>query len=336
MKLANPRFRDIFQKPMIGNLYYSSIKTISQAWAGETAIITGGTRGIGLAIAKDFTKNGVRCVIIGRNSEVVRQTVESLSLDSKETQDKGDLRNHLGLVCDVSNQKDVENVSKEFGKLGQINYLINSAGISRDGLIIRIPNKDIEDTINVNLLGTIYMCRHVAKIMIRQKEGCIINISSQIGSHGNIGQSIYGASKAGIVGFSKSLAKELAPRNIRVNVIAPGFIETDMTLGISKKNRDEILSKTLLKRFGKPEDVSQAVMYLAKANFVTGQVNENFSSELIVRLVGENLGKMFEIEIESEIFAFSDINSRWRLVHVKKLEDSKLGFKSNYRRKIQN
>ena len=155
----------------------------------------------------------------------------------------------------------------------QIDCLVNAAGISRDGLLIQMKERDLLDTIDTNLLGTIRVSQQVAKMMLRKRQGgCIINVASVIGMHGNVGQSAYSASKAGIIGFTKSLAKELGPYRIRVNAIAPGFIETDMTSDISKEKKQKILDAISLRRFGHVEDVSLAAVFIAQSNYFHGQI----------------------------------------------------------------
>jgi NAD(P)-dependent dehydrogenase (short-subunit alcohol dehydrogenase family) len=153
--------------------------------------------------------------------------------------------------------------------------LVNAAGISRDGLLIQLKDQDLMDTMNTNLLGTMRVSQHVAKHMLRKRQGgCIINISSVIGLHGNVGQSVYSASKAGIIGFTKSLAKELGPSNIRVNAIAPGFIETDMTSDMSLEKKQKMLDLIPLRKFGQVQDVALAAQFIAESGYLHGQVLE--------------------------------------------------------------
>lgn len=153
----------------------------------------------------------------------------------------------------------------------QIDYLINAAGISRDSLLIQLKDQDLQDIINTNLLGTMRMSQHVTKAMMRKRKGgCIINISSVVGIHGNVGQCAYSASKAGIIGFTKSLAKEVGPAKIRVNAIAPGFIETDMTADMADK--DKIIKLIPLGKFGSVQDVSLAALFIAQSEYIHGQV----------------------------------------------------------------
>lgn len=155
----------------------------------------------------------------------------------------------------------------------QVHYLINAAGMSKDALLVKLRYEDLEDTMNTNLLGTIRVSQHVAKSMLKWRQGgCIINISSVVGERGNIGQSAYSASKAGIIGFTKSLAKELGPSQIRVNAIAPGFIHTDMTQDIPDEKKLKIIENIPLRRFGHVNDVSLAALFIAQSEYIHGQV----------------------------------------------------------------
>lgn len=157
-------------------------------------------------------------------------------------------------------------------KSQQIDYLVNAAGISRDSLLIQMKEKDLLETMNTNLLGTMRVSQHVVKSMLRKRQGgCIINISSVVGIHGNAGQSVYAASKAGIIGFTKSLAKEVGPSKIRVNAIAPGFIDTDMTSDITEDKKQRILASIPLGRFGNVQDVSLAALFIAQSEYLHGQ-----------------------------------------------------------------
>ncbi|KAG0254309.1 hypothetical protein BG011_005824 [Mortierella polycephala] len=155
---------------------------------------------------------------------------------------------------------------------GPVDYLIHSAGVARDSLLISHSAQDIQDTIATNLMGTIWVNKAVAKGMMRRKKGAIVNISSVVGLQGNTGQSVYSASKSAIVGFSKSLSKELGSRGVTVNVIAPGYIDTDMTSSIPDARKKDIATRTSLGRLGRPEDVAEAALFLAQAKFITGQV----------------------------------------------------------------
>ncbi|KAF1801992.1 3-oxoacyl-reductase [Mucor lusitanicus] len=234
------------------------------SFAHKTAIITGATRGIGLNIAQAFAKQGARTILIGRDSERVKH-IEDTFRSTYSGQE------HQGIVLDVSNKDAIDQVFKQTLKGQQIDYLINAAGISRDSLLIQLKDQDLQDIINTNLLGTMRMSQHVTKAMMRKRKGgCIINISSVVGLHGNVGQCAYSASKAGIVGFTKSLAKEVGPAKIRVNAIAPGFIDTDMTADIADK--DKILKLIPLGRFGSVQDVSLAALFIAQSEYIHGQV----------------------------------------------------------------
>lgn len=233
----------------------------------NVAVITGGTRGIGKQIALELAKNGYDIVTNYRT----------------ENDDLKDLINQvekLGVKintykCDVSNFENTEefikNVISDFGK---IDVLINNAGITKDGLLMRMKKEDFEDVIDVNLVGTFNITRNVIPYMIKAKRGRIVNISSVVGVSGNAGQTNYSASKAGIIGFTKSLAKEVASRNITVNAVAPGFIQTKMTEVLKNEVKDGILKQIPLKRFGTTEDVAKAVKFLVSedSSYITGQV----------------------------------------------------------------
>ncbi|RKO84053.1 hypothetical protein BDK51DRAFT_17704 [Blyttiomyces helicus] len=160
---------------------------------------------------------------------------------------------------------------QQLSSLGPIDVLVNSAGITGDSLLITMDPQRAADVITTNLLGTIYTCRAAARGMLRRKQGCIINIASVAGIKGNEGQSVYSASKAGVIGFTRSLARELGGRNIRVNAIVPGYIETEMTAGIHEDKKAAYRSATPLGRFGTPEDIAQAAVFLSEAKFITGQ-----------------------------------------------------------------
>ncbi|KAF9976864.1 reductase [Modicella reniformis] len=234
--------------------------------ANTLTLISGGTRGIGLATAKLFALNGSRIVILGRDQDRIKHVLD------KELAPIASPSGHVGFQCDVSKSEDVEQAIKEVSKIAPVDYLVSSAGIARDSLLIAQSTHDMESLINTNLMGTIWINKAIAKGMIRRKRGAIINISSVVGIQGNIGQSIYSASKAALIGFSKSLSKELGSRGITVNVIAPGYIDTDMTSSIPEEKKKEIIAKTSLGRFGHPEDVAEAALFLAQAKFITGQV----------------------------------------------------------------
>lgn len=230
------------------------------------AIVTGSTRGIGKDIAISLAKEGYN-VVINYNSN------EQKALEVKEL---CDMYNESIIVrANVSSMEDSNLlVNKAIEKFGRIDLLVNNAGITKDNLLLRMSEDDFDSVINTNLKGVFNLSKLVSKIMLKQKSGNIINLASVVGITGNAGQANYAASKAGIIGFSKSLAKELASRGIRVNCIAPGFIDTDMTNVLSLEQKTKILSSIPLNKFGTPSDVSNLVLFLAsdKASYITGQV----------------------------------------------------------------
>jgi len=230
---------------------------------GKVALITGGSRGIGKACAIELAKNGYDIAItyIG-NDEAAAQTIKELeAYKIKAKSYKFNIADKDACI------KAVTEIHTEFG---EINVLVNNAGITKDGLFIRMSAENWEDVINTNLNSAFYMCQPVSKIMMKQREGCIVNMSSIVGVVGNAGQANYSAAKAGLIGLTKSLAKELGSRNIRVNAIAPGFINTDMTKDL---DTEKITSIIPLKRLGEPEDIAKTVKFLAcDSTYITGQV----------------------------------------------------------------
>lgn len=236
--------------------------------SGKIALITGSARGIGKAIALELANHGAKIVIndiLPKNE--IDKTLEEIRKSGEQA---------IGIRADITIFEEVESMVKEIiNKFGKIDILVNNAGIIRDSLLIRMKEEDWDAVININLKGTFNCSKTVAKYMMRQKSGGkIVNISSVIGLVGNIGQANYAASKAGIIGLTKSMAKELALRNINVNAIAPGFIETDMTKKLSEKIRQDLLQQIPLKRLGTVEDVAKTVYFLVSdtANYITGQV----------------------------------------------------------------
>ena len=230
---------------------------------GKTAIITGGSRGLGAAIACRFASMGADIAIIYSGSHRAAQDI--CQRCSEESGAKA-----LAYQCDVADFEAVkETVAKIKEDFGTAHILVNNAGITCDGLIATMKEEDFDKVIDVNLKGAFNMIRHCTGFFIRNREGCIINISSVSGLMGNAGQSNYAASKAGLIGLTKSVAKELAARNIRCNAIAPGFIATDMT---GDQADNPLLKMIPLGRMGNPADVAQAAAYLAVAAYVTGEV----------------------------------------------------------------
>ncbi len=240
---------------------------MSTSLKGKSAVITGGVRGIGKAIALRLAHSGINLIINYNSNEEAAQTL------SQEINSSGS--RCIAIQGDISNPQDalkVINLSLECFE--RLDILVNNAGINRDGLLIRMKEEDFNRVVAVNLLGTFYCTKYAGKIMIKARQGRIVNISSVVGIGGNIGQANYAASKAGVIGFTKSVAKELATRNITVNAIAPGFIKTDMTDQLSPEQQENILSRIPMGRFGSPEDVAHMVHYLVseEANYITGQV----------------------------------------------------------------
>ncbi len=233
----------------------------------RVALITGGSRGIGKAIALELADNGYDIVI---NYRTVNDELENLK---KEIESK---KVECFLVYgDVSKFEDCENmIKKAIEKFEKIDVLVNNAGITKDGLIMRMKKEDFESVIDINLTGTFNVTRNVIPYMMKQRNGRIINLSSVVGVSGNAGQTNYSASKAGIIGFTKSLAKEVASRNILVNAIAPGFIETDMTSVLSDQVKEAILKQIPLKRMGEANEIAKLVKFLASddSRYITGQV----------------------------------------------------------------
>lgn len=235
--------------------------------SGKTAIITGATRGIGKGIAEVFAKNGCNIAFTFASSvekaKIIENDLNTLGIKAKAYQ------------SDASNfeaaQKLVDDVLAEFGK---IDIVINNAGITKDNLLMRMSLEDYEEVIRVNLNSAFNLTKAVVRPMMKERNGSIINMSSIVGRKGNAGQANYAASKAGLIGFSKSVALELGSRNIRCNVIAPGFIETEMTAKLDPKIVDEWRAGIPLKRGGTPEDIANACLFLASdlSSYVTGQV----------------------------------------------------------------
>lgn len=233
----------------------------------KVALITGASRGIGKAIATKFSQLGAVVVVNYSGS-----TDEALKLVESIESNKGKA---LALKADVSKKEDVEIMFERIKEVyGSIDILINNAGITKDGLLVRMAESDWDKVVSVNLKGAFNCTKEASKVMIKNRSGKIVNISSVVGLTGNAGQSNYAAAKAGIIGFTKSIAKELAPRGINVNAIAPGFIETDMTSKLTDQMKLKILSSIPLGKYGSVEDVANLASFLVSdlSSYITGQV----------------------------------------------------------------
>ncbi|WP_026659087.1 3-oxoacyl-[acyl-carrier-protein] reductase [Butyrivibrio sp. AC2005] len=234
----------------------------------RTVIVTGGSRGIGREIAVGFAKKGYNVTISYAGNDSAAAETEKLCKDNGAAE-------VVLFKGDVADEKACEELVKTTAeKFGQIDVLVNNAGITRDGLLARMSAEDFDSVIATNLRGAFLMSKLVTKSMMKQRYGRIVNISSVVGVHGNAGQANYSASKAGIIGMTKSIAKELASRNITVNAVAPGMIATDMTAVLTDAQKEKINSSIPAKRMGEPADVANAVLFLADENssYITGQV----------------------------------------------------------------
>jgi 3-oxoacyl-[acyl-carrier protein] reductase len=225
---------------------------------GRTALVTGGSRGIGRAIATELANAGAE-VVIGYRSGADEAKEAASEVGGKAVQ------------ADVSNADDATRLVEE---AGDVDILVNNAGVTRDGLLARMSDEDWDVVIDTNLRGTFNTCRAVTRGMMRRRAGAIVNVSSVVGLHGNPGQANYSASKAGIIGFTKALARELGSRGVRANVVAPGYISTRLTNELPEELKGAMLANTPLGRFGEPEDVAGVVRFLVsdEAAFVTGEV----------------------------------------------------------------
>ena len=230
---------------------------------GRTALVTGSTRGIGKAIAATLTSAGARVAVVGRDQARARDVAAAISPDAR------------GFACDIAEPASivalVESVEKE---MGAVDILVNNAGINRDNVLFRIKDEDWDAVIDANLRGAFVAIRAASRGMMKRRWGRVITIASVVGVVGNKGQANYAASKAGLIGLTKTVAKELASRNVLANVVAPGFIETDMTAGMTEDAKKTLFAQIPLGRLGQPADVANLVPFLASdlASYITGQV----------------------------------------------------------------
>ena len=236
-------------------------------FSGKTAVVTGGSRGIGRAVCLELARGGANVVLCyAGNEAAANDTIAACeALGAKA----------LAVRCDVAEAGEVKALMDAAVKtFGRIDILVNNAGITRDGLLMMMKDEDFDAVINANLKGTFLCMKAVSRLMMRQRYGRIVNLSSVVGLRGNAGQVNYAASKAGVVGMTKSLAKELASRGVTVNAVAPGFIETDMTAAMTDAAKAATLASIPMQKLGAPEDVARAVAFLAsdEAAYITGQI----------------------------------------------------------------
>lgn len=233
----------------------------------KTAIVTGGSRGIGRAISLQLASKGANVVVnYNKNAQAAEEVVKEIeALGGKA----------FAIQADVGKINEVDSFVKEaLEKFGNIDILVNNAGITSDGLLLRMKEQEWDDVLNTNLKGAFLMTKAVIRKMIKNKKGKIINITSIVGSSGNAGQSNYSAAKAGVIGFTKSIAKEVAARGIQVNAIAPGYVQTEMTDSLPEKIKDDLINMIPAKKIGEPKDIANMVVYLSSdlSDYITGQV----------------------------------------------------------------
>lgn len=231
---------------------------------GEVAIVTGGSRGIGRAVARALALGGAQVAVAGRNGDAAAAVAAELEGDG-----------HSGHACDVADPEACRTLASAVQRGGRpVSVLVNNAGVTRDGILLRLRDDDWSQVLDTNLRGAFNMIRAVARGMMKRRGGSIVNVSSVIGLIGNAGQANYAASKAGLHGLTKAVAKELASRNVRCNAVAPGFVRTDMTAGLGDAQVAELRGRIPLARLGEPDDVAGLVRFLAgpEAHYITGQV----------------------------------------------------------------
>lgn len=237
---------------------------------GKAALITGGTAGIGKAIAVLFAAHGADVMIFGTNEQRAAQALEEINAAKKSPEQKSG-----SMLVNVANTAEVQKaIDAVLANWGKVDVLVNNAGITKDNLLMRMSEEDWDQVLDINLKSAYNTCKALARSMMKARSGVIINVSSVIGLTGNAGQINYAASKAGMIGLTKSLAKELASRNIRANCIAPGYIDTQMTSGLNDAVKEAVLAKIPMGRIGQPNEIAQAALFLASdlASYVTGQV----------------------------------------------------------------